>query len=98
MPNWNRACRSSATREMWWKGVAPRCRGQVWSRSFGNHLAVSAETFRLALKRAKEIEAGLEKTPTMYTARERELFAAIRRDVKTTFPELKIFQVCGCSS
>lgn len=98
IPNWNRACRSSATREMWWKGVAPRCRGQVWSMSFGNHLAVSAETFRLALKRAREIEAGLEKAPTMYTARERELFVSIRRDVKTTFPELKIFQVCGCPS
>jgi len=63
--------------------------------SFGNHLSVNSETYRLALKRAKEIEAGLKKAPTMYTARERDMFVAIRRDVKTTFPELKIFQVCG---
>lgn len=94
IPNWTQACRSSDTRELWWKGVAPRCRGQVWSLSFGNHLAVSAETFKLALKRAKEIEIGLKKAPTMYTPRERELFVAIHRDVKVTFPELKIFQVC----
>ncbi|KAF8543653.1 rab-GTPase-TBC domain-containing protein [Trichophaea hybrida] len=95
IPHWNRACREPGTRELWWKGVAPRCRGEVWSKSFGNHLAVSAETFRLALKRAKEIEAGVKKAPTMYTARERELFVAIHRDVKTTFPELKIFQENG---
>lgn len=94
IPNWNRACKAFSTRELWWKGVAPRCRGQVWSLSFGNHLAVSAETFKLALRRAKEIEIGVLKAPTMYSAKERDLFGAIHRDVKTTFPELKIFQVC----
>lgn len=65
----------------------------MWSLSFGNHLAVSAGTFKLALKRAKEIEIGVLKAPTMYSARERDLFEAIRRDVRKTFPELKIFQV-----
>lgn len=94
IPNWNRVCRAPATRELWWKGVTPRCRGQVWSMAFGNHLAVSAETFNLALKRAKEVEASVKKTPTMHSAREREMFAAIHRDVAVTFPELKIFQVC----
>jgi hypothetical protein len=93
IPNWKRACRAPSTRELWWQGVAPRCRGQVWSLSFGNHLAVSAETFKLALKRAKDIEIGLKKAPTMYSAKEREIFIAIHRDVQLAFPDLKIFQV-----
>ncbi|KAI5795083.1 rab-GTPase-TBC domain-containing protein [Geopyxis carbonaria] len=93
IPNWNTASRSPETRELWWKGVAPRCRGSVWQLSFGNHLSVSSETFRLALKRAKEIEIGVKKAPSMYTPKERELFVSIKRDVMKTFPEMKIFQV-----
>ncbi|KAA8900835.1 rab-GTPase-TBC domain-containing protein [Sphaerosporella brunnea] len=95
IPNWGRACRLASTRELWWQGIAPRCRGLVWSLSFGNHLAVSAETYKLALKRAKDIEIGLKKAPTMYTPREREIFSSIQRDVKVAFPELKIFQENG---
>jgi hypothetical protein len=94
IPNWGHACRLASTRELWWQGVAPRCRGQVWSLAFGNHLAASAETFKLALKRAKDIELGLKKAPTMYSAKEREIFSSIHRDVHLAFPELKIFQVC----
>ncbi|KAI5820811.1 rab-GTPase-TBC domain-containing protein [Pyronema omphalodes] len=95
IPNWNRAVRAPETRQLWWKGVAPRCRGQVWALAIGNPLAVSAETYRLALKRAKEIEDGLKKAPTMYSARQRDIFVAIRRDAQLTFPELKIFQETG---
>jgi hypothetical protein len=94
IPYWSRATRSPEARELWWKGVTPRCRGTVWSLAFGNHLAVSAETFRLALRRAKDIEDGLKKAPSMYSAKEREIFGNIQRDVKLTFPDLKIFQVC----
>lgn len=93
IPNFSRACRTAEARELWWKGVAPKCRGQIWQLSFGNHLSVSPETFRLALQRAREIEVGVKKSPHMYPPRERELFESIRRDVSGTFPELKIFQV-----
>lgn len=94
IPNWDRMTRTDETRELWWRGVAPRCRGKVWHLSFGNHLTVGPETFRLALKRARDVEQGVKKSPTMYSFKERELFDAIRRDVGKTFPELKIFQVC----
>lgn len=93
IPNWNIATRKSETRELWWQGIAPRCRGTAWQLAFGNSLAVSPETFRLALNRAREVENGLKKSPTMYSFKERDLFGAIRRDVGKTFPELKIFQV-----
>ncbi|CUS09927.1 unnamed protein product [Tuber aestivum] len=92
IPNWSAATRKNETRELWWQGVAPRCRGKVWQLSFGNNLTVGPETFRLALKRARDVEDGLEKSPAMYSFKEREVFSAIRRDVDKTFTELKIFQ------
>ncbi|RPA92074.1 hypothetical protein L873DRAFT_1711374 [Choiromyces venosus 120613-1] len=95
IPNWNIATRKNETRELWWQGVAPRCRGKVWQLAFGNNLTVSPETFRLALKRARDVEDGLKKSPAMYSFKERELFNAIRRDVSKTFTELKIFQEKG---
>lgn len=94
IPNWDAMIQTNATRELWWRGVAPQCRGLAWSLSFGNHLTVGPETFRLALKRARDVEEGVKKSPAMYSFKERELFNAIRRDVVKTFPELKIFQVC----
>lgn len=93
IPNWSIATRKNETRELWWQGVAPRCRGKVWQLSFGNNLTVGPETFRLALKRARDVEDGLKKSPAMYSFKERELFNAIRRDVNKTFTELGIFQV-----
>lgn len=75
---------------MWWKGVAPRCRAVVWEKALGNRLAVTEETFRLALARAKELEKG---KGSIRATKEQEMFQAIRRDVKDTFPELQIFQV-----
>jgi hypothetical protein len=93
IPNWATMRRRPETRELWWRGVSPRCRGKVWHMSFGNNLTVSPETFRLALKRARDTEEGLKKSPNMYSFKERELFNAIRRDVNKTFVELKIFQV-----
>ncbi|PWW73717.1 hypothetical protein C7212DRAFT_359559 [Tuber magnatum] len=92
IPNWSIATRKNETRELWWQGVAPRCRGKVWQLSFGNNLTVGTETFRLALKRARGVEDGLQKSPAMYSFKEREVFNAIRRDVDKTFTELKIFQ------
>lgn len=93
IPNWTQAIHDRETRELWWKGIAPRCRGDVWKMAFGNQLAVTNETYRLALKRGKEIELGVRKAPSMYSQRERDMFEAINRDVKRTFEEMKIFQV-----
>ncbi|KAI5848738.1 hypothetical protein DFP73DRAFT_592350 [Morchella snyderi] len=95
IPNWDTMVRTEETRELWWRGVAPRCRGKVWNLAFGNHLTVGPETFKLALKRARDVEQGVKKSPTMYSFKERELFDSIRKDVNKTFPELKIFQENG---
>ncbi|KAL7274845.1 hypothetical protein RUND412_002229 [Rhizina undulata] len=95
IPNFTKMTRKSETRELWWRGVAPRCRGTVWQLSFGNHLAASADTYRLALKRAKTVELTVGCNPNLHSGKERDLFSAIRRDVDRTFEELKIFQKNG---
>lgn len=78
------------TRELWWRGVAPKCRSIVWEKALGNNLSVTEETFRLALSRARDLEKG---KGSIQNTKQQEMFQAIRRDVDDTFPELRIFQV-----
>ena len=91
LPNWDRAIREPRTRELWWRGVAPKSRGQVWSKALGNDLALTETTFKKALQRAQKIDVDLLLKPDAHR-RERHWFDAIKRDVTLTFPELKIFQ------
>ncbi|KAI9683333.1 MAG: hypothetical protein M1829_005403 [Trizodia sp. TS-e1964] len=100
LPHWDRVICQPRTRELWWRGIAPRSRGTVWQRAIGNELALTHASYPLALKRAKAIEAELERDVADGIVDERrkrqsEWFKAIRRDVKETYPELKIFQHGG---
>ncbi|KAF8451524.1 hypothetical protein BGX38DRAFT_1091667 [Terfezia claveryi] len=92
IPEWDTLISKPETRELWWRGVAPRCRAVVWEKGLGNHLSATDETFRLALARAKELEKG---KGSIKTTKEQDMLQAIRRDVKDTFPELQIFQEGG---
>lgn len=90
MPEWDEMITKPETRELWWRGVAPKCRSMVWEKALGNNLSVTEETFRLALSRARDLEKG---KGSAQNTKEQEMFQAIRRDVNDTFPELRIFQV-----
>ncbi|KAH0556615.1 hypothetical protein GP486_005552 [Trichoglossum hirsutum] len=61
LPNWDRVLREPRTRELWWRGVAPRSRGIVWQKAVGNELELTETSYNAALKRAKDIEAQLSK-------------------------------------
>lgn len=94
LPRWNEATRERRTRELWWRGVAPRSRGAVWTRAIGNELGLSETSYRAALRRAREAEdreiAGNATTADHKYAR---WMRAIRRDVEAaTWTDLKIFQ------
>ncbi|KAI9827592.1 MAG: hypothetical protein M1826_006254 [Phylliscum demangeonii] len=99
LPNWEHALRQPRTRELWWRGIAPRSRGAVWARAVGNELGLSADSFQAALTRARAVEAQLlaeeESLVGGRARRERDWFRAIRRDVRATYPELGIFQPGG---
>jgi hypothetical protein len=97
IPRWNDAIRERRTRELWWRGVAPRSRGVVWSRAIGNELGLTETSFQAALARAREAEARVAagKGDTEDTRRTAWL-AAIRKDInEVTFNDLRIFQPGG---
>ncbi|QUC20985.1 uncharacterized protein UV8b_05226 [Ustilaginoidea virens] len=97
IPRWNEAVRERRTRDMWWRGVAPRSRGVVWARAIGNELGLTETTFRTALARARDLEervcAGRADSDD---ARRAKWFERIRKDAaEGTWRDLRIFQVAG---
>ena len=95
LPNWDQVVREPRTRELFWRGIASRSKGEVWKRAIGNELALTDATYKMALQRAKEIEKDIEKRERESVRKEKMWFDAIRRDVDVTLPELKVFQVGG---
>ena len=95
LPNWDQAVQEPRTRELWWRGVAPKSRARVWQKAVGNDLALTEVTYVKALQRAKDVEARLVEPGKEELSKEKAWFDAIQRDVRITFPELKIFQPNG---
>ena len=95
LPNWDQAIREPRTRELWWRGVAPKSRAEVWKRGIGNDLALTEGTYIKALQRAKDVEHQISKGGNAELQKEKACFDAIRRDVKLVFPDLTIFQPGG---
>ena len=91
LPNWSQVIREPRTRELWWRGIAPRSRGDVWQRAIGNELALTEATYIKALQRAKYVEQRIGKEGSDEPRKEKTWFDAISRDAKATFPELKLF-------
>mgnify|MGYP001559058510 CR=1 FL=1 len=92
LPNWEAATSLKRTRELWWRGIAPRSRGAVWDRAIGNELGVSDSSYNAALRRAKTLKKKLAKgNATADDLVQGKWFESINRDVATTYPELRIF-------
>ncbi|KAL8690403.1 MAG: hypothetical protein Q9218_004145 [Villophora microphyllina] len=95
LPNWDQAMGEPRTRELWWRGVAPKSRAKVWQRAIGNELALTEKTYTRALQRAKETETRVAKVQADEPPKEKAWFDAICRDANVTLPELKVFQADG---
>ena len=80
------------TRELWWRGIAPKSRAEVWERAIGNDLALTIATYNRALQRSQDVEAQIARGGKHEQCKERAWFDAIRRDIRATLPELKMFQ------
>jgi hypothetical protein len=80
LPNWdtemNTAELWATHRKMWWNGVPPRLRGQVWTRAIGNDLEITSTTYSIALEKA-----------LAYSHR----YTHIISSTHNVFPELKVF-------
>lgn len=94
LPRWNDAVRERRTRELWWRGIAPRSRGSVWARAIGNELGLTEASYTAALGRARETEARVKASDADAEDGRRAMwFGDIRRDVEErTWKDLKIFQ------
>lgn len=97
LPNWERCMREPRTKDLWWRGVSQRSRGEVWRRAVGNELGLTEASYLAALERARAAEERLMKMSEEHRETEKEWrwFEEIRRDVRTAFPELTIFQPDG---
>lgn len=97
LPNWDNAIRQKRTRELWWRGIAPRSRGKVWARAIGNELGLTDVSYTAALRRAQALEKTVKGGSQLTADEERKKgwLDSIRSDVKKTFPELRIFQPDG---
>jgi len=97
IPRWNEAIRERRTRDMWWKGIAPRSRGHVWARAIGNELGLTEASFKTALARANELEARVKADRgDPEDLKRAKWFAQIRKDAgERTWKDLRIFEVSG---
>jgi hypothetical protein len=97
LPNWDEVTRQKRTRELWWRGIAPRSRGDVWSKAIGNELGLSDSSYTAALRRAQALEKTIQRGSQLSADEEKKKgwLEKIESDVKKTYPELRIFQPDG---
>jgi hypothetical protein len=96
IPNWSRAVSEPRTRELWWRGISPQSRGQVWSRAIGNDLSLTAASFNTALSRARVIESSVlinEDAGISDSRSEKEgaWYRSIGRDALGAWPATNLF-------
>jgi Rab-GTPase-TBC domain len=94
-PDWDRVTQEHRTRELWWRGVSPKVRGQIWMRAMGNSLGLSDQSYAKALQRVKDLQGRKiedlnEKERTM-----RAWCSDIEKDGSFAFPELNLFHQQG---
>lgn len=97
VPRWNDAIREKRTRELWWRGIAPRSRGVVWSKAIGNELGLSETSYKAALSRSRESTARVAAgNGTVEDQKHVAWFDMIRQEVEEkTWRDLRIFQKGG---
>lgn len=94
-PDWERVTREHRTRELWWRGVSPKIRGQVWMRAIGNSLGLSQASYTRALQRVKDLRARNAESLSEKERSMRTWYSDIENDAKFAFPELSLFQTKG---
>ncbi|KZT54652.1 RabGAP/TBC [Calocera cornea HHB12733] len=83
MPDIAAATKDKKLRKLWWNGVPPKLRGRIWAATVGNPLALSKDSYRPYISRARRaITAG--KFP-------RQTLELIEDDIAGTMPSLRIF-------
>lgn len=97
LPNWEQVTKNKRTRELWWRGVAPRSRGAVWQRAIGNELGLTDSSYKAALRRAQALEKTISRGSGLSSDEERKKgwLDQIQAEASQTYPDLRIFQQGG---
>jgi hypothetical protein len=97
LPNWEATTSQKRTRELWWRGVAPRSRGAVWAKAIGNELGLSDASYTAALRRAKALQTTIKSGSQLNSEelKKKRWLDKIEDDVQLTYPDLRIFQAGG---
>ncbi|KZT44447.1 RabGAP/TBC [Sistotremastrum suecicum HHB10207 ss-3] len=83
LPNWSLTLQNPTLRKLWWKGIPPKLRGPLWENAIGNALALSKDSFRVCLARARRsISSGAFPTHTLQL---------LEGDIVATLPNLRLF-------
>ncbi|KAI0036590.1 rab-GTPase-TBC domain-containing protein [Vararia minispora EC-137] len=83
VPNWKAVRDMPRLRRLWWSGIPVKLRATMWEHAVGNSLALSKDSYRTCLSRAKRAQAaGTFPTTTL---------SLIETDMSTTLPRLHIF-------
>ena len=90
--NWKEQKNMKRTQELWWHGLPPSIRGNVWKLAIGNDLNLTKETYFFYKKKAADKLETLSRNSDKSHESSVEL---IRLDVSRTFPQLCFFQRDG---
>jgi hypothetical protein len=101
LPKFESLRQSKEVKDIWWHGLPPGVRGEVWKKALGNDLNISPELYKICLKRCTErLELAEQRVRSDSVAsitsisRENSV-EVIHLDVLRTFPTLGFFQKGG---
>jgi hypothetical protein len=101
LPNWENMKNSKRVRDLWWLGLPPGIRGEVWKRAIGNDLNISPELYQISLSRCREHLAAVhsrsrsDSSGSLRGINREQSVEVIHLDVLRTFPTLGFFQEGG---
>jgi len=104
LPNWSQLYQTTKVKLLWWKGLPPSVRGNVWRLTIGNDLNITNDLYDIMVSRSREKlkilnkssnESGIKADSKCQVFDRENTVELIRLDVSRTFPKLCIFQKGG---
>ncbi|TBU49325.1 rab-GTPase-TBC domain-containing protein [Dichomitus squalens] len=83
VPDWTVVHRNTHLRRVWWQGIPTKLRASMWQAAIGNPLALSKDSFKTCLSRAKRALASGSFPTTV--------LRLLEDDIRTTLPAIHLF-------
>ncbi|RDX51867.1 RabGAP/TBC [Lentinus brumalis] len=83
VPDWTVVHRDPQLRRLWWQGIPTKLRAPMWQAAIGNPLALSKDSFKTCLSRAKRALASGSFPTTV--------LGMLEDDIATTLPSIHLF-------